>query len=199
MSITNGYFTLDEFRRRLQQANIVDDFDDIILEQVAEGVARQIDNHCGRRIYAASETRYFTAHSPTCVWVDDLLIDANTVVSTDDAGTRTYGTTWAATDYDALPDNAVAMGEPFTKLEVSPVGTKFFPSYRKGVKIVSFFGYALTTPPPIREAALLQGTRLFKRKDAPFGVLGSAEMGQLMVLPKLDPDVQKLLIRYKKL
>jgi hypothetical protein len=42
--------------------------------------------------------------------------------------------------------------------------------------------------------------RLYKRKDAPFGVVGStsAEMGQLMVIPKLDPDVKFLLDAYKK-
>jgi hypothetical protein len=49
----------------------------------------------------------------------------------------------------------------------------------------------------VRQATLIQATRLFKRKDAPFGVIGSAEMGQLQVVPTIDPDIKLLLAGYK--
>jgi hypothetical protein len=43
----------------------------------------------------------------------------------------------------------------------------------------------------IREATLIQALRLYKRKDSPEGVLGSAEWGTVRV-SRLDPDVAKL-------
>ncbi len=53
-------------------------------------------------------------------------------------------------------------------------------------------------PGPIGEAVAIQAGRLFKRGEAPFGVTGSAGMGQLKVIPELDPDVKLLLRRYKR-
>ena len=49
-------------------------------------------------------------------------------------------------------------------------------------------------PDSIKLACELQATRLFKRKDAAFGVLGSPEFGTFSRLQsKLDPDVELLL------
>jgi hypothetical protein len=47
--------------------------------------------------------------------------------------------------------------------------------------------------PIVAEACLIQAARIFRRKDAIFGVTGSAEMGQQLVIPKLDPDVALML------
>jgi hypothetical protein len=52
--------------------------------------------------------------------------------------------------------------------------------------------------PVISEVALLQATRLFRRKDAPFGVVGVADFGSVRI-SRLDPDVREMLapfIRY---
>jgi hypothetical protein len=55
-------------------------------------------------------------------------------------------------------------------------------------------------PASVKLAALLQATRLFKRKEAPFGVAGSLELGsELRLLAKLDPDVEMLLGGYGEL
>jgi hypothetical protein len=191
MSIVNGYCTLAEIRARLQFVT-ADTADDTILESVVTGVSRWIDGYCGRHIYAATETRYYTAEFSDEVAVDDLL--TVTSLGTDADGDRVYEDTWATTDYDLEPANATADGGPYTRIAIAPQGRYGFPvGARKGVKIAGSFGYASSTPAQIKEACLLQCERLYKRKDAPFGVIGSAEMGQMMVVPKLDPDVQILL------
>jgi hypothetical protein len=195
MTITNGYATLAEIRARLQFV-AADTADDTILEAVVMGVSRWIDAYTGRRFYAASETRYYTAEFSDKLYVDDLL--TVTSLGTDDDGDRTYETTWAATDYDLEPYNASTDGRPYTSIAVAPAGRYTFPSTRKGVKLVGSFGYASSTPAAVKEACLLQCERLYKRKDAPFGVIGSAEMGQMMVVPKLDPDVQLLLWPFQR-
>ena len=64
--------------------------------------------------------------------------------------------------------------------------------------MVGKFGWC-AVPDVIAEACLIQAQRLFKRRDAIFGVVGSAEMGQLVTIAKLDPDVQMLLMAYRKL
>lgn len=46
--------------------------------------------------------------------------------------------------------------------------------------------------PVISEVALLQATRLFRRKDAPFGVVGVADFGSVRI-SRLDPDVREML------
>lgn len=198
MTITNGYATLLELKERLFPTGLSDTHDDPALEQVITGVSRWIDAYCRRRFYAASETRYFTAADRKLCFVEDLL--TVTTLSTDEDGDRTYETTWTATDYDLEPYNAALEGQaaPYTHIRVAPNGTHYFPSTRKGVKIVGSFGYASTTPPLVKEACLLQSIRTFKRKDAPFGVAGSAEMGQLVVIPKLDPDVAMMLRSLRK-
>lgn len=172
-------------------------FNDGILENVIEAASRKIDAHCHRRFYAASETRYYTPKISRMLFVDDLL--SVTTLKTDDDGDRTYENTWAATDYDLLPLNAALDGEPYTMIEVTPNGSyAFVPSLTKSVEIAGSFGYASTTPDEVNEACLILGARLFKRKDAPFGVIGSPDLGELRNLRIDDPDVLSLLKGVKR-
>lgn len=54
------------------------------------------------------------------------------------------------------------------------------------------------TYPVIERAVLIQSSRIFRRKDAPFGTVGSPEFGVLRLLARLDPDVQQLLWPFKR-
>lgn len=190
MAITNGYATLAELKTRL---GITDTDDDSVLEAVIEATSRLIDGYCKRRFYttAADETRYFTATSSGEVFVDDLL--SVTSIATDASGDRTYGTTWATTDYDLDPINAALDGRAYTHVRTRYSGANTFPSYAQAVKIVGKFGYSSTTPDVVNEACLIQAARLFKRRDAPFGVAGVGDLGEIRLVSALDPDVRLLL------
>ena len=200
MTITNGYCTLQELRQRLQFAS-TDTTDDSMLETIVTGVSRLIDNYTGRRFHstAADETRYYTAEFADLFLCPDDIISITTL-ATDSDGDRTYEHTWTATThYELEPANAALDGAPYTRIAAAPRSFYLFPAgMARGVKIVGKFGYAAVIPTAVREACLLQCERLYKRKDAIFGVLGSAEMGQMMVIPKLDPDVQLLLSGYQR-
>lgn len=53
-------------------------------------------------------------------------------------------------------------------------------------------------PPGVHVAALIQSSRLFHRKDSPYGIAGSpAEGSELRLLARLDPDVDALLSPYR--
>lgn len=52
-------------------------------------------------------------------------------------------------------------------------------------------------PPTITAACLLQASRFWKRRDAPFGIAGSPVLGnEMRLLAKLDPDVEVMLWNY---
>ncbi len=189
MAITNGYCTLAEIKARLA---ITDTTDDAILEQVVEAVSRWIDEFCRRRFWVNSvdETRYYTPEYTDLLYTGDIV--SITTLKTDEDGDRIYEKTWATTDYDLEPLNAALDGEPYTEIRTAPDGNYSFPLVAKGVQIVGQFGWP-AVPKQVKEACLLQSERIFRRKDAPFGVAGVAATGELALIPHLDVDVQELL------
>lgn len=58
---------------------------------------------------------------------------------------------------------------------------------------VQFYRY----PPSITEASLIQASRIFRRKDAPFGVTGAAEFGVASLIARIDPDVKMMIQAYR--
>jgi hypothetical protein len=200
LTVTNGYTTLALLRARLGFAS-TDTTDDTMLETIIMAVSRWIDHRTGRRFFSTtvSEIRYYTAEWSDLFQCPDDIINITTL-ATDGDGDRVYETTWAVTDYDLEPVNASLDSQPYTRLRITPAGRYSFPvGVGEGVKIMGKFGYGATAPGLISEACLLQSERVYKRKDAPFGVLGAAEMGQMMVVPKLDPDVDMMLAGFRRL
>ncbi len=194
MTPTNGYATLAELKLRLWPTGTLDATYDSALDQLITAASRRIDETCSPfRFYAASETRTFKAEFADLLFIPTGLLSVTTL-RTDEDGDRVYERTWATTDYDLEPENAALDGKPYTRLATTPNGLYQFPvGVPKGVQLAGSFGYATTAPALIAEACLLQSMRWWKRKDAIFGVVGSAEMGQLVVIPKLDPDVELML------
>ncbi len=195
MAIANGYLTLAELKSWLK-IDTDDTTDDTLLEAVIEAVSRQIDEFCKRRFYTtgADETRYFTAVEDGRVEVGDLL--SVTRLQTDGDGSREYADMWAATDYDLCPYNRALEGKPYAYIEATPCGDYSFPTVPKGVQVVGRWGWGtagVPVPSVVKLACLIQSDRTFKRRVATFGVAGSAEMGQVMVLARLDPDVRGFL------
>ena len=194
------YATLALVRARLGITVEADTDDDTKIESIITAVSRLIDNYCGRHFYvdSADATRYFTAEYSDLLEPGDLV--SVTTLTSDGDGDRTYETTWTvSTDYDLTPFNADDFSEPFTAIETTPAGRYVFPrGVKKGVCIIGKWGWP-AVPKPVAEACMLQSERLFKRKDALFGVMGSGDMGQIMAIAKLDSDVELLLRGYVKL
>jgi len=198
MTITNGYCTLAQVKARLG-IGTADTNDDTALELVVQAASRWIDHDTGRRFHSTAndETRYYT-HDGGDVFLcpDDIL--SITTLATDDDGDRDYDDTWAATDFDLEPFNAVVDSQPYTRVRPTPDGNYAFPTTRKGVKLVGKFGYATAAPDAVREACLLLAARLFKRKDAQFGVFGSVQTGMIRITD-FDVDAWRLLLPFVRL
>lgn len=182
MAIENGYATLQDLKTRL---DIKDNVDDVTLEQVIEAASRQVDGWCGRPFFNGSNVQRLTADN-TCLLILPFELASLTTIAVDRDGDGVYETSWTASDVDLQP-------WPGPYQVVRPRGGKVFPSHPYGVQIEGEWGFGANVPAPIREATLLQAARLYKRKDAPFGVTGSAEHGQLQTISKIDPDVKELI------
>ncbi len=54
-------------------------------------------------------------------------------------------------------------------------------------------------PAVVTEAAIILAAQVFRVKDAPLGIAGSAEMGTSMVIPRMHPHARMLLMPYRRL
>lgn len=187
MAITNGYCTLSELKSRL---DILGDSYDAILEQNIEAASRKIDGYCGRHFYSATETHYYQSERWDEVDTDDIVSVSS--LTTDEDGSRTYATTWGALDFELGPGDSA----PYTRIYATPTGAYAFPFERRSIRVAGTFGWS-AVPDAVREATLILAARFYKRKDAPFGIAGAPELGQL-TLPANDPDVIRLVSDYRK-
>jgi hypothetical protein len=134
----NLYSTPAKVKNRL---DIPDTLDDAAILAALETVSREIDRYCGRRFYVELATRYYGAACGSYLRVDDLL--AVTSLKTDPNNARTYPDTWATTDYDLDPPNALLESppEPYTRIYVGPLGSYSFGRARRSIQIVGKWGY----------------------------------------------------------
>lgn len=186
------YVTLASVRAALGEQN--QDRDDLISDAIDEAEA-MIDNECGRTfdLAAAAVARVF---APVGRRVE---IDDGELLLVDDIGSASglvvetgRGTTWSATtDYELWPTTALATGRAATAL-LRPFGT--WPIAADRVRVTARWGWP-AVPAPIRGAARLQATRLYRRKDSPEGVVGTADFGQIRV-SRTDPDVHAQIAPY---
>lgn len=198
MTVLNGYVTTAALKSRL---GIADTTDDSNIEAVINSVSRWIDRYTARRFYADTNARYYTAVDNRILFVDDLL--SVSTLGVDNDGDGTYETTFAVTDYNLMPYNALADGQPYTWIETAQNGDyNFAAGVKKAVKIEGTFGYCTygtQAPYEVQEACYIQCARIFKRRDSPFGIAGKSELGTLEMIPRLDADVKGLLDPYRKL
>lgn len=192
--ITNGYVTVDELQAHINpggEANFAAG-EYGLMELAIEAASRWIDEMTGARFYAADEARIYTAPWHDLLYVDDLT--AVSSLKVDDDGDGGYETVWAATDYVLEPRGAAERGRPYRQIRIARNGRYSFPRIDGGIEVTASFGYG-APPAPVKQACLLVAHRLFRRKDAIFGVAGTPGVGVTVVQAKItaDSDVMALL------
>lgn len=189
MADTN-YATLEQVKNAitLDEDSVHDDFLDMCLE----AASRSIDRFTDRRFYlddAASPRVYRTAEHLARLDEGDLLL-------TDDIGAATgivvqtwdgsAYTTVSASNYELHPESDISLGRPAVGVLLPDQRW----TYRK-IKVTACWGWP-TVPAEVRQACLLQATRLFHRKSSPSGMMGDPQWG-IIRIPFMDPDVKALL------
>ncbi len=195
--ITNGYCTLSELKGHII-ANGGGDFtpeDDTNLEIAINAVSRWLDNHFDTSFYARTETRYYDAQWYDLLYVDDLL--TVTTLKTDEDEDGNYETTWANTDYWLEPRNAATNKRPYRQIRQRATGDYSFPvGVEYGVEITGAWGYCTEAnrPAEIKQFTLLMSHRLWKRKDAIFGVAGTPALGVQIIQARITADEDLMLL-----
>jgi len=195
LAITNGYASLAEVKAALR---ITDTLDDSLLETAIESASRLVDGYAGRNFYSAgSAVRYFTPEDRIVCEIDDLISLTSLEVSADLDGT--FDQTWTATDYQLEPLNGKVdglTGWPATRIRA--VGAYIFGTNigEASVKVTGTWGWS-AVPVAVKQATVIQASRIFKRLDSPLGVLSSPDLGYIRVGTRLDPDVQQLVEPYR--
>jgi hypothetical protein len=193
MAITNGYATLSEVKASLR---ITDAIDDSLLETAIESASRMIDGFTARTFSnAGTATRNFAATDDLNLIIDDA-ISISEVASTDEIG-DTY-TVWKVTDYQLEPLNSRSDGLYMPYTGIRAVNDYAWPVVDQQAlcRITGVWGWA-SVPTAIRQATVIQSSRLFKRLDSPLGIAGFGDMGAIRVNRYLDSDVEQLAMPYR--
>lgn len=196
MAISNGYCTLAELKDSLA---IDDSTDNASLEAAIMSASRMIDDYTQRFFYkdgtqAAPVARYYTPQDAYDLNIDDIV----TVVSiaTDDNLEFEYDTVWSTTDWVIEPINNPRKGWPYNRLIA--VGAYVWPfNIPQAVKITGAWGWS-AVPQEIQLATKIQASRLFVRRQSPFGIAGTPELGTVRLSARLDPDVEALIRPFKR-
>jgi hypothetical protein len=193
MAITNGYATLSEVKASLR---ITDAIDDSLLETAIESASRMIDGFTARTFSnAGTATRNYAATDDLNLIIDDA-ISISEVASTDEIG-DTY-TVWKVTDYQLEPLNSRSDGLYMPYTGIRAVNDYAWPVVDQQAlcRITGVWGWA-SVPTAIRQATVIQSSRLFKRLDSPLGIAGFGDMGAIRVNRYLDSDVEQLAMPYR--
>lgn len=194
MAWAPDYVTAAELKAYLR---ISDTVDDVQIALAITAASRAVDRCASRQfgLVAAPEARTYTSR-----WdrirrryvcdIDDLMTVTGLTI------TNTQG---SVTGYTLKAGNAPAKGRPWTLLVLDPQPTIHptpWVTLEDDVTVTARFGWT-TVPDPVKQATLLQASRFFTRRNAPFGVAGSPDLGsELRLLAKVDVDVAVVLGPY---
>lgn len=192
-----SYATLAQFKAAV---GITDTTDDSALQAVLDATDTLIDLYCDRKtgFGTATETRYYTAEAYQYCLTDDLV--SVTTLQTDDDANGTYETTWTSgTDYVLAPRNAALDGFPYTEIDTSVTWPRNFPKdVYLGVKVTGVFGFP-SVPAAVTQAEIIQAGAVWNSRTAPFGVIGSADLGGILRMSRaLHPEAALILEPYRK-
>ena len=186
--------------------SISDNTDNDLLENLVESASRSIDRIANRRFYldTTASARLYRAYSNIFVYVDDIGTTSSLVVAVDENGNGSYSKTLTLnTDYILDPLTSPSLNRPYTQLTmVSNTETwPIFPGLtsnglRPGVQVTARWGWP-SVPDDLNMACLILTADLYKRKDAPGGILGLGDLGVVRMSP-IGRDVTAMVRAYKK-
>jgi len=193
MAISNGYATLSEVKAALR---ITDSVDDSLLEMAIESASRLIDGYTTRYFYnAGTATRNFVAEDSYLTIIDDL-ISLSELKTTDEIGSEYV--TWSAADYQLQPVNGRIDGLVVPYNSILSTDDLLFNKLGEQalVRVTGVWGWS-AIPIAIKQATIIQSSRIYKRLDSPSGVAGFGDLGAIRVGRSLDPDVEQLVMPYR--
>lgn len=187
------YATVAEIKEALADAMSASETTyDALLGKLTTRASRLIDKISGRgdnAFYATSSSaRRFAGNNQSTIHIDEC-VSVSSVETTIDNGTN--WTSWAAGTWDLLPYSV----SPFWALGASPLtGIGYFPKGDGTVRVTGVWGYSSSVPEVIKQAAIIQSVRWFKRGQSAFGdAFANQDLGGLVFIKGVDPDIQTII------
>lgn len=174
-----SYVSLDELKTSLNIRN--DTSRDAILRRALGAASRAIDSATGRRFWLDPVATTQTVRTRGNAYRDG---GRYALIVPDIGDSSAITVTGRTVTSNAGADNW-------------PVATRLYSTYAwtdDTVSVTARFGWPYI-PDEIAQATLILAGKLFKRKDSPEGILGSADWGAIRV-GRRDPDVQMLIEPY---
>jgi len=214
MATTPLYGTATELRERIDRTATADD---ATLTTIIRAASRNINLACNRPdgfiATTVAEARLYAGSGMPYQLIDECIAVTTVEVknSADDDDYDEWNTgDWIAysgdhrwPDFNRLPHDGVMVdptgdeslftsGEYVTRGGFRPIVdvARAVPT----VRITARWGYSEQIPEDIKEAALMQSARWYKRyQSAMSDTLASGELGMLLYQKELDPDVRRIL------
>lgn len=171
------------------------------LERALSTATDEVTSICGRRFWRddAVSAKTFPVNHHVWAWVADISTDVGVIVETDTSDDGSFGTTWAATDWELGPANGEVgglTGFPYSK--ITAVGSYVFPTWTRRercLRVTARWGW-VAIPDPVRSATLIAAEELWRMKDAPFGVAGINALDGALMRVRHNPFIASLLAPY---
>lgn len=172
---------------------ITEDVRDDLVTAAINAACRQIDRWCSRRFWLDP------APTPRVVSTAGRLRRATSgrwYLELDDIGSLTGAAVEGGGPdvWTPFPSASWVPADEGWPTTVLAAPTAYGHPFGDAVRITARWGWP-AVPDEIVQAALIQSIRLYRRKDSPQGVLGSADWGVIRV-GKADPDVDALIAPY---
>lgn len=179
---------------------------DAVIGSMITAASRLIDREIGRWpgfFYPSTDgdtTRYFDGGGEVEQIIDEMV--SLTSIAVAESGGIDAGdyTSWTVdSDFYVWPYNYADLGQPIQALVINRNGSKGrWPCARKAVKVTGIFGYSYTPPSDIAQACKIQAMRWFMRAKQGYQDAGAnAEIGQMVYVQQLDPDIREILRPYQ--
>lgn len=173
------------------RVNVADNRDADLMKGALVAAEIEVDTYCGRSFdrQGNKDARYFRARSPRFVRIDDTIDIATVEVG---YNTRAGSFTTFAGEYVNWDCN----GGSIDMLEAD---SSSWPHPKGWVKVTPTTSWGWTAVPGnVAEAVKIQALKLYRRKDAPEGVLGFEGAGVVKISRGLDSDSLTLLRGWRR-
>jgi hypothetical protein len=200
-----AYASLTDLKSWLK---IDDSEDDALLSLALANAESAIDRYT-ERTFVLSSTQSATARTygtrvAGAVWVDDIGDTTGLIVKIDDNDNGVFETTLTlGTDFVLDPPTGqYQAGGVWPSTRILTIGSRLLPTFsesnRRRVEVTAKWGWPLV-PSEVQLATLYLAADLYRRKDAPFGVIGwGSEMGVSRIGSNPMKAVAGLLEPYRK-
>lgn len=214
-ALTHAYATVDDLREHLGESK-PGNLPENLLIRALNAASRAVDNYTDRRFWQDStvttRTVQFGGDPYNLLLPGDAEIsDATGLALATDDGSGTFPNAWTVgTDFRLSPYDANTESSRYKAWWLlEGTGTRRFDvrgaswgvwrqssGWYYPVQVTARFGWS-SVPPEVEEATLLKAAALFKRKDAPFGVMQFGDIAAVRVT-RQDIDVIELLAPYQR-